>query len=170
MQTESRLRDLYLLSLPSTNPQEPPLPNTTPPSPENQKTITHLQSLSLAHISAINTRSLHATHPAWTTLSPNFMGDVRAVCMKSPRRLDRNSYLAEYRWLTTIRPEYHLEVKGISTELKARGKGAVTLNLENTGNPVGVVRVIVVIVEWRRDGGDGEWECVEVRAARGPEV
>lgn len=82
----------------------------------------------------------------------------------------RNSYLAEYRRLTTIRPEYHLEVKGISTELKARGKGAVTLNLENTGNPVGVVRVIVVIVEWRRDGGDGEWACVEVRAARGPEV
>lgn len=91
--------------------------------------------------------------------------------MKDPRRLNREDYVNQFKWLTDIAPEYRLEVRAISTELKvlSRGvmRGDVTMTLANTGNPPGVVRMMVVIMEWRRLGGNGEWECVGVRAARG---
>lgn len=174
MQTESRLKDLYLLSIPSADLVDTHIHTESNPTTEQQNIIDHLQSLTLTHINAINIRNLDINNPIWSNLSRDFLGDVRAVCMKNPRRLNRSEYLDEYRRLTAYSPHYHLEVKAVETQLKvltrAITKGEVTMTLENTGNPVGVVRVIVVILGWKRDGVDGEWECVEARAARGPEV
>lgn len=171
MQSESRLKDIYMLFSTPDNTINSTPSKDFPQTPEYLQISSHLESLTRAHIHAVNTKNYDITSPAWSNLSPNFISDVRSVCMKNPRRLNRDEYVEQYRGLAQLRPDYHLEVKIISTELKLlpRGvsRGEVTMSLENTGNPPGVARMIVVMVEWRRDGEGAAWECVETKAARG---
>lgn len=166
IEPSNRLKDIYMLFSSPTPPSKPKQP---PQTPEHHQIASHLEELTLTHINAINTRNFDTTSPAWTNLSQNFTSDTRPVCLRTGRLLNREEYVGQYRYLTEIRPEYQLDVKSMNTQLKVLTKGVsggeVTMSLENSGNPPGVTRILVVMVEWQKNGN--VWECVGARAARG---
>lgn len=140
-----------------------PAPTSAETTSSERSIAARLEQIALDGARSVNERDFNYEHnETYKLAAPTF----RAQFQNYPHPLTLEEHSNIFRQTIEEFPEYHVEVKSVSSEVSEKeGTAVVYLELELTGAPKDVKTCLINEFKWRKEGGI--WMCYLHRMMKG---